>query len=134
MVAGIADTHTAPWHLYGDMRLSRTASAFIENTAAQGFTIGVSPISLAEIIYLVEKSRIPSDAFGAIARILNDANEVFGEVPLNQEIIGAMRESTVTAYRISRTGSLPRRPSIFRSPYSAATVAFRHPASIRFGK
>ena len=65
MVAGIADTHTALWHLYGHARLSATARTFIENAAAQGFTIDVPPISLAEIVYLVEKSRIPSDTVRA---------------------------------------------------------------------
>ena len=58
MIAGVADTHTALWYLFGDSRLSRRAKKFIDQAAAARRLIEISPISLAEIVYLIETSRI----------------------------------------------------------------------------
>ena len=55
----IADTHTTLWYLFSDPRLGGAASAFIDATVADGNHIGVSAISPAEMVYLIEKSRIP---------------------------------------------------------------------------
>ena len=62
MIAGVADTHAAIWHLYDDERLSAKAGSYIEQAAAAGNWIVVSAISLAEIIYLLEKNRLPANA------------------------------------------------------------------------
>ena len=62
MLAAIADTHTAIWYLFSDTRLGRAASDFIDATIANGDHIGVSAISLAEMIYLIEKERIAANA------------------------------------------------------------------------
>src|SRR3569833_577384 len=59
MFPAVADTHTALWYLYGDHRLSSTAKSLIDHTAALGLQIGISSISLAELVYLIEKSRLP---------------------------------------------------------------------------
>ena len=55
MIAGIAGTHAALWHLLKNPRLSATARQFMDDAAASGLDIVLSPISLAEIVYLVEK-------------------------------------------------------------------------------
>jgi PIN domain nuclease of toxin-antitoxin system len=57
--AGVADTHTTLWYLFGDPRLSAQAKQFIDQAAADRRSIEVSPISLAEIVYLVEKESCP---------------------------------------------------------------------------
>ena len=62
MIAGIADTHTALWYLFNDARLSLAAGDFIDRAAAAGKQIAISSISLAEIVYLVEKNRLPANA------------------------------------------------------------------------
>ena len=62
MVVAIADTHTTLWYLFSDPRLGRAASAFIDATVADGNHIGVSAISVAEMVYLIEKGRIPATA------------------------------------------------------------------------
>jgi PIN domain nuclease of toxin-antitoxin system len=76
MIAGVADTHTALWHLFDDPRLSATASAFIDEAANTRRKIAVSSISLAELVYLVEKGRLsspPQVHFGAnLRRTLRD--------------------------------------------------------------
>lgn len=58
MIAAIADTHTALWYIFADSRLSATGRNLIDEAAAHGDRVGVSVISLAEIVYLVEKHRI----------------------------------------------------------------------------
>jgi PIN domain nuclease of toxin-antitoxin system len=56
MIAGGADTHTALWYLFNDARLSTTAGDFIDQAAAAGSQMVVSSISLAEIVYLIERT------------------------------------------------------------------------------
>ncbi|MGC2658456.1 MAG: PIN domain-containing protein [Bryobacteraceae bacterium] len=63
MIAGVADTHAALWHLFDDKRLSATAADFIDQAAAQRQRIAVSVISLAEIVYLIKKKRLPPNAY-----------------------------------------------------------------------
>jgi PIN domain nuclease of toxin-antitoxin system len=57
MIAGVADTHAALWYLFGDQRLSLPAKSFIDQAASSGRKIVLSVISLAEIVYLIEKNR-----------------------------------------------------------------------------
>ncbi len=91
MIAGIADTHTALWHLYADSRLSTRARAFIEDAARNGNKIGICTISLAEIVYLVEKRRVLADAYTDLTGVLDDTEQVFELVTLTREIVASMR-------------------------------------------
>ena len=74
MIAGVADTHAAVWHLFDDARLSITAGNFIDTAAKQARHVVVSAISLAEVVYLVEKNRLPPNAYSdlmtALAKVL----------------------------------------------------------------
>ena len=45
MIAGVADTHTALWHLFDDKRLSAAAEAFINEAATARRKIAISTIS-----------------------------------------------------------------------------------------
>lgn len=63
MIAGVADTHTTLWYLLRSPLLSIPARNFIDNAAASGNTIVLSPFSLAEIVYLTEKGRLPVSAY-----------------------------------------------------------------------
>lgn len=91
MVTGVADTHAALWWLYDDPRLSRRAQRFIDDSAQEGRKIGVSSISLAEVVYLAEKKRIFPTAFQDLRAVLNDPGGVFQEVHLTQEIVSLMQ-------------------------------------------
>jgi len=81
MLAAVADTHTLIWYLYGDMRLSSTARNFIEQVNLEGQYIGVSSITLVEMVYLIEKGRIAAESFTKTATLLNDPLSVFVEIP-----------------------------------------------------
>jgi hypothetical protein len=76
MIAAIADTHTVIWYLFSDERLGRAASAFIESTIANGDHIGVSAISFAEMVYLVEKDRIQATALDDLLLATTDPDSV----------------------------------------------------------
>src|SRR5690348_1010634 len=81
MIAGVADTHTALWYLFGDARLSVGAKEFIDQAAAGRRSIEISPISLAEVIYLIEKNRLPASAFDDLRNALDNPNHLFKEAP-----------------------------------------------------
>src|SRR5450631_3907804 len=92
MIAGVADTHTAIWYLFNDGRLSVVAGDFIDKAAAAGSQIVVSSISLAEIVYLLEKNRLPANAYVDLKAALDDPDHVFKEAPFTVEIVDAMKQ------------------------------------------
>jgi PIN domain nuclease of toxin-antitoxin system len=91
MIAGVADTHTALWYLFDDARLSAPAGDFIDRAAALRRSVLVSAISLAEIVYLIEKGRVPVNAYADLRSALADPDHVLKEAPFTVEIVDAMR-------------------------------------------
>lgn len=77
--------------MFGDPRLSAAAKAFIDEAAQAPRKIALSAISLAEIVYLVEKQRIPATAYDDIKKALNNPGYVFEEAPLHASIVDAMQ-------------------------------------------
>jgi PIN domain nuclease of toxin-antitoxin system len=91
VIAGVADTHAALWHLFDDKRLSGPAEDFIDKAAAARRWIAVSAISLAEIVYLIEKNRLPPSAYDDLKLALADPDHVLKEAPLTVEIVDALQ-------------------------------------------
>ena len=92
MFAGVADTHAALWFLFGDPRLTITAKSFFESAARGRRKIALAPISLAEVVYLVEKRRLPASAFDDLVAALRNPNHVLKEAPFTLDVVGAMRQ------------------------------------------
>lgn len=92
MIAGVADTHTALWHLFDDPRLSAPAGTFINDAANARQKIAISTISLAELIYLAEKGRLSSFAYDELMHALADPEHVFTEAVLTGAIVQSMRQ------------------------------------------
>jgi len=90
--AGVADTHAALWYVLKNPRLSLTAKSFIEDAASAGLSIAVSAISLAEIVYLVEKKRLPESAYDDLKLVLNDPTRVLKEIQVSAGVVEAMRQ------------------------------------------
>jgi len=90
MTAGVADTHTAIWFLSADPRLSPIARDFIEKAADARQKIVLSPISLAEVVYLIEKNRLPVSALDDLKAAITNPNHVLEEAPFTAEAIEAM--------------------------------------------
>jgi PIN domain nuclease of toxin-antitoxin system len=82
----IADTHALIWYLLNDPNLSPPAQAMFQQAITDNDTIGVSAISIVEIIYLTEKGRIPKDAFELLKQELATPESVLELVPLSQDI------------------------------------------------
>jgi PIN domain nuclease of toxin-antitoxin system len=92
MIVAIADTHTAIWYLFSDPRLGKAASAFIDDATAKGDHIGVSAISIAEMVYLVEKGRIAASALNDLHAATADPKAVLRHVALDEAIALKMTE------------------------------------------
>ena len=92
MIAGVADTHTVLWYLLKDPRLSTRARQFMDDAATAGNDIAVSAISLAEIVYLIEKNRFPASVYDELKAALADSDYVIEEAPFTVEIVDAMRQ------------------------------------------
>lgn len=90
MIAGVADTHAALWYLLKNPLLSATARQFMDQAAAAGHDIVLSPISLAEIVYLVEKNRLPASAYQDLKTALADPDYVIEEGPFTAGVVDAM--------------------------------------------
>ena len=90
MLRGVADTHAAIWYLFGDPRLSPAAKAFIDRAAAEGNEIGLSSITLAEIVYLSEKRRIPGETFTRFLAALDLPDGVLTEICFGRHVVEAM--------------------------------------------
>ncbi len=86
MIVAIADTHATIWYLFSDPRLGRAASALIDAASVNGDHIGVSAISIAEMVYLIEKGRIPSKAWIELHAAVADPQAVLKPIPLDENI------------------------------------------------
>lgn len=64
MAAIVADTHAAVWYLLNAPNLSTRARDAMDEASDAGDPIYVSSISVVEIIYLVEKGRLPGVVIG----------------------------------------------------------------------
>lgn len=92
MLAAVADTHTAIWYLFGSSALSQIAKQTIEKAAKDGFYVGVSALSLAEIVYLSEKQRIASETLKRLTDTLANPEAVLTEIPLDSRIVKSMQD------------------------------------------
>jgi PIN domain nuclease of toxin-antitoxin system len=90
MIAGVADTHAALWYLFGDPRLSASAKLYFETAAQARRKVALSAVSLAEIVYLVEKGRIRASAYGDLRNALQNPRHVLQEAHVTAGVIDAM--------------------------------------------
>lgn len=86
MLKAIADTHTIIWYIFADSRLSQTARSTIDNLAANGDWVGFSIITIVEIIYLIEKQRIPNETLNKLLTEINKDTSVLNPIVLDQNI------------------------------------------------
>lgn len=91
-IRAVADTHAVLWYLYDDARLSASAGTFMDAADAGGDQIAISSITLAEVVYLIERSRIDAAALDRILAALNRPAATLIEIPLDRTIVQMMRE------------------------------------------
>ena len=92
MSAVVADTHTVIWYLSAAGNLSPAALTALRQSAAAGDAIYVSAISVVEIVYLVEKNKVPAGALNALLVALRDPASVLEIVPLDLAIAQAVAQ------------------------------------------
>jgi PIN domain nuclease of toxin-antitoxin system len=88
----VLDTHAAIWYLLDASNLSQAVFSLIDTAASNGVPTYISAVSLVEVVYLVERGRIASDAFDKFVRELGQNNPTFKVVPLDYNIASALRE------------------------------------------
>ena len=83
MTAVVADTHTIIWYLRENARLSQAAMTALDTALAGGYSIYVSAISVVKLVYLVEKYRLPEEAFDQLINALSDPGTGLAIAPLD---------------------------------------------------
>ena len=78
----VIDTHAAVWYLLDQQTLSQNANDAIEEAVQGGDPLYLSTISLVEVIYLVEKNRLPSRALERMEKALDLPDAALVSVPL----------------------------------------------------
>ena len=79
------DTHTTIWYFAEPHNLSTTAEKAIDNAEANG-VIYVSAITIVEIIYLIDKGKIPVDVLTLLRDALDDSTTAFRLIEIGREI------------------------------------------------
>lgn len=88
----IADTHALIWYLLNDARLSAAARSAFATAPQKRLSIGVPTTSIVEIVYLVEKKRIPADALADLQRYLNQRRSLIRVIPLSTKVALAVQQ------------------------------------------
>ena len=89
-MSAVLDTHAALWYLLDTKNLSPTAAALIDEAARNGSPAYLSAISLVEVIYLVERGRLPFDASERLRKELHSEQPAFRIVHLDTAIAEAV--------------------------------------------
>lgn len=81
----VTDTHSLIWYLLNSMKLSFKANRAFEEIEAGKAQLIIPAIVIAEIIYLVKRSKIEADVNGLVQKIQESNN--FQISPLNMDIL-----------------------------------------------
>lgn len=87
----LLDTHALIWYLYDDPRLSKKARDVLEKAASSSEQIACSALTLAEILYLQEKERIPAETFNRLVEALETKNSLLVVAPVTLAVVIAMQ-------------------------------------------
>ena len=81
----IIDTHIVIWYFADPTALSELAENAIDKAETKGM-IYISSISIVELIYLIEKNKIPPDVLVALRNASDDSTTAFRLIELSREI------------------------------------------------
>ena len=90
MIEAVADTHAALWLLTNDPRLSIVARDTFIAIAGRVNQVGLSAITFAELVYLVEKHRIGATQFSDLAQRAEATGAFLIVVPLDLAVSRSM--------------------------------------------
>ncbi len=92
MTAVVADTHALIWYVEASPQLSQPALAAMRAAIQGGDAVYVSAVSLVEIIYLIEKRRLPVELYDRINQALRQGNHGLVEVSFSMAMADALRK------------------------------------------
>ena len=92
MTALVVDTHAALWYLLNSSRLSSAAQHAMDDAADAGDPVYLSAISLVEIVYLVDKGRLPAIVIERLTAALSDLEAGFTVAPLDERAAWAVQQ------------------------------------------
>jgi PIN domain nuclease of toxin-antitoxin system len=86
MTGVMADTHALFWYLFEPARLSEKALSRLRGTVRGGETIYLSAVSIIEVRYLVEKGRLPPEAYDNFVMALHDPDEPLVVLAIDEDV------------------------------------------------
>ena len=87
MIHAITDTHGLIWYLSEDTSLSKQAADQFDYALENDRIIGVSAISVVEIVYLVEKGRIVSKTLTRLEDELSKGFPILEIIPASKTTV-----------------------------------------------
>ena len=91
-IRAVADTHAIIWYIYNDSRLSTIAKTMMDEIDEDGDQIAISTITLAEIVYLIERGRVDNLTYERVTQAIERADASLVEIPFNKEIVDMMQK------------------------------------------
>ena len=88
----IVDTHAAIWYFAKSPELSGVARNAINHSVNLGNVIYLPTISLVEIVYLLDKNKLPQATLPRLVRALNDPSSSFVPIDLTPGIALAVQQ------------------------------------------
>ena len=81
----VVDAHIVIWYFSNPALLSKKAETVLDNAEANG-TIYVSAVTIVELIYLIEKNKIPADVLILLRDALDDRTTAFRLIEISREV------------------------------------------------
>lgn len=91
MSAVVADTHALVWYLLDQRRLSPGALRALDQAAEGGAEVVISAVTIVELVYLVEKGRLPEVLLDRVYEQLGLADAALVVAPLDEQVASALR-------------------------------------------
>ena len=91
-MAVLLDTHAVIWYLLDSKNLPSTIYELIDSAAASGAPACMSVISLVEIIYLVERERVPLEAYARLTKELEGGTTSLRVIPLDTGVADSLQQ------------------------------------------
>lgn len=87
----VTDTHSLLWHIFGNERLSKKAAEIFTKTDEGEGRIHIPGIVLVEIVYLMEKSKLPQQAVDTVIDLFDRSPENYGLCQVTVSTIRALQ-------------------------------------------
>jgi len=90
-MATVLDPRATVWYLTAPKKLSPAALQAVRGATHAGEPLYVPSITIVEVVYLVERGRLPAAAFTKLREALDSAESALTVVPLDSGVAEAVR-------------------------------------------